>query len=103
MQLIVNTFGTSLRRQGDRFLIKPGGDGRPVAISAHKIHSLVPQITIDSPLEALFHYLLQFHKTCNHASSSPLPQIVAVLLFGNQKLDGWQRFGGEGRVRGRAA
>jgi CRISPR-associated protein Cas1 len=39
MQLIINTFGTSLRRKGDRFLVKSGD--RQVAFSAHKIQSIV--------------------------------------------------------------
>lgn len=39
MQLIINTFGSSLKRKGDRFLVKAGD--RQVAFSAHKIQSVV--------------------------------------------------------------
>jgi len=41
MQLIINTFGTSLRRKGDRLIIKSPSAERPGAISAHKVQSLV--------------------------------------------------------------
>ena len=41
MQLIINTFGTSLRRKGDRLSIKSPSAERPVEISAHKVQSLV--------------------------------------------------------------
>ena len=37
MQLIINTFGTSLRRKGDRLLIKSPSAEHPVEISAHKV------------------------------------------------------------------
>jgi CRISP-associated protein Cas1 len=39
MQLIINTFGTSLRRKGDRFIIKAGN--KQVAFSAQKVQSIV--------------------------------------------------------------
>src|SRR5207253_1281401 len=38
-QLVVNTFGASLRKQGDRFLIKAGD--RQLAVSAHKVQSIL--------------------------------------------------------------
>ena len=41
MQLVINTFGTSLRRKGDRFVVKSSARQTPVEISAHKIQSLV--------------------------------------------------------------
>jgi len=41
MQLIINTFGTSLRRKGERLIIKSPASPRPVEISAHKVQSLV--------------------------------------------------------------
>lgn len=41
MQLIINTFGTSLRRKGDRLVIRSPSAERPVEISAHKVQSLV--------------------------------------------------------------
>lgn len=39
MQLIINTFGTSLRRKGERFLIKSGD--KQVAFSAQKVQSII--------------------------------------------------------------
>src|SRR5438552_4419340 len=39
MQLVINTFGASLRKQGDRFLISAAG--KQVAISAHKVQSIL--------------------------------------------------------------
>ena len=41
MQLIINTFGTSLRRKGERLIIKSPASPRPVEISAHQVQSLV--------------------------------------------------------------
>lgn len=41
MQLIINTFGTSLRRKGERLVIKSPSVERPIEISAHKVESLV--------------------------------------------------------------
>jgi CRISPR-associated protein Cas1 len=38
MQLVINTLGASLRKQGDRFLIKAGE--KALAVSAHKIQSI---------------------------------------------------------------
>ena len=37
MQLVINTLGASLRKQGDRFLIKAGD--KELAVSAHNTHS----------------------------------------------------------------
>ncbi len=39
MQLVINTFGTSLRKRGDQFEILAAG--RKVAISAHKVQSIL--------------------------------------------------------------
>ncbi len=39
MQLIINTFGASLRKQGERFLIKAGD--KELAVSAHKVQSIL--------------------------------------------------------------
>jgi CRISPR-associated protein Cas1 len=39
MQLVINTFGASLRKQGDRFLVKAGD--RELAVSAHKVQSIL--------------------------------------------------------------
>lgn len=35
MQLVINTFGASLRNQGDRFLVQAGP--KPWAVSAHEV------------------------------------------------------------------
>ena len=39
MQLVINTFGASLRKEGDRFLVQ-AGDKR-LAVSAHKVQSIL--------------------------------------------------------------
>jgi CRISPR-associated protein Cas1 len=39
MQLVVNTFGARLRKQGDRFLIQAGD--KELAVSAHKVQSIL--------------------------------------------------------------
>src|SRR3954469_5620040 len=39
MQLVVNTFGATVRRTGERFVVKAAG--REQAISAHKVSSLL--------------------------------------------------------------
>jgi CRISPR-associated protein Cas1 len=39
MQLVINTFGASLRTQGDRFLIQAGD--KKFAVSAHKVQSIL--------------------------------------------------------------
>src|SRR5579871_153539 len=39
MQLVINTFGASLRKQGDRFLVKAGD--KQFAVSAHKVQSIL--------------------------------------------------------------
>jgi CRISPR-associated protein Cas1 len=39
MQLVINTFGASLRKQGDRFTVQAGD--RQIALSAHKIRSIL--------------------------------------------------------------
>jgi len=41
MQLIINTFGTSLRRRGDRIVIRRKESDRPVEISAQKVQTIV--------------------------------------------------------------
>lgn len=38
MQLVINTFGASLRKEGERFIVKAGD--RKLAVSAHKVHSI---------------------------------------------------------------
>jgi CRISPR-associated protein Cas1 len=39
MQLVINTFGASLRKQGERFLVQ--ADGRELGVSAHKVQSIL--------------------------------------------------------------
>ena len=39
MQLVINTFGSSLRRKGERFLVKAGD--KQVAFSAHKVQTII--------------------------------------------------------------
>lgn len=39
MQLVINTFGAALRKRGERFLVS--ADGREVAVSVHKVHSIL--------------------------------------------------------------
>ena len=39
MQLVINTFGASLRKQGDRFLVQAGD--KKLAVSAHKVQSIL--------------------------------------------------------------
>jgi hypothetical protein len=39
MQLVINTFGASLRKQGDRFVIQAGD--KKFAVSAHKVQSIL--------------------------------------------------------------
>jgi hypothetical protein len=38
MQLAINTFGASLRKEGDRFLVQAGD--KKFAVSAHKIKNI---------------------------------------------------------------
>jgi len=51
MQLVLNTFGTALRREGDRFLIQAGD--RKLAFSAQKVQSILfsclPSWTFPAP------------------------------------------------------
>src|SRR6185437_8148982 len=39
MQLVINTFGAALRKQGDRFLVRAGA--KELAVSAHKVQSIL--------------------------------------------------------------
>jgi CRISPR-associated protein Cas1 len=39
MQLVINTFGASLRKEGDRFLVRAGD--KQFAVSAHKVRSIL--------------------------------------------------------------
>jgi len=39
MQLVINTFGASLRKQGEQFLVKAGD--KQLRVSAHKVQSIL--------------------------------------------------------------
>ena len=39
MQLVINTFGASLCKEGERFLVKAGD--KQLAVSAHKVQSIL--------------------------------------------------------------
>src|SRR5436309_10843708 len=39
VQLVINTFGATLRKEGDRFLVTAGS--RKLAVSAHKVQSIL--------------------------------------------------------------
>jgi CRISPR/Cas system-associated endonuclease Cas1 len=39
MQLVINTFGASLRKQGDQFLVQAGD--KKFTVSAHKVQSIL--------------------------------------------------------------
>src|SRR5262245_33004704 len=51
MQLVINTFGARLRRQGDRFLVRAGE--RELAVSAHKVQSILIATGISLSSDAL--------------------------------------------------
>ena len=51
MQLVINTFGAHLRRQGDRFLVK--AKERELAVSAHKVQSILITTGISLSSDAL--------------------------------------------------
>jgi CRISPR-associated protein Cas1 len=51
MQLVINTFGARLRRQGDRFLVK--AKDRELAVSAHKVQSILVATGISLSSDAL--------------------------------------------------
>jgi CRISPR-associated protein Cas1 len=39
VQLVINTFGAGLRKQGERFLVRAGA--KELAVSAHKVQSIL--------------------------------------------------------------
>ena len=51
MQLVVNTFGAALRKQGDRFLIRAGD--KELAVSAHKVQSILVTTGVSLSSDAL--------------------------------------------------
>jgi len=63
MQLVINTFGASLRRDGERFVVKAGE--KKLEVSAHKVRSIlittgahlstdVLQLAVDNNIEVVF-------------------------------------------------
>jgi CRISPR-associated protein Cas1 len=51
VQLIINTFGASLRKQGDRFLIRAAE--KELAVSAHKVQSILIATGVDLSSDAV--------------------------------------------------
>lgn len=51
MQLVINTFGASLRKQGEQFLIQ--ADDKRLAVSAHKVQSIVLATAVHLTTDAL--------------------------------------------------
>ncbi len=51
MQLVINSFGAALRRQGERFLVRAGD--RELAISAHKVQSILVATGVSLTTDAL--------------------------------------------------
>ena len=53
MQLVINSYGASLRKEGDRFLIQAGE--KNLSVSAHKVQSIL--ITTGAGLDAFIGFL----------------------------------------------
>ena len=51
MQLIINTFGASLRKQGEQFLVS--AENQRLAVSAHKVQSIVLTTAVHLTTDAL--------------------------------------------------
>ena len=51
MQLVINTFGASLRKQGDRFLVQAGD--KSLALSAHKVQSILLTTAVHLSTDAI--------------------------------------------------
>jgi len=51
VQLVINTFGASLRRKEDRFLVR--ANGRELALSAHKIQGILITTGVSITTDAL--------------------------------------------------
>lgn len=51
MQLIINTFGASLRKQGEQFVVQ--ADDKRLTISAHKVRSIVLATAVHLTTDAL--------------------------------------------------
>src|SRR5205085_367695 len=51
MQLVINTFGASLRKEGERFLVKAGD--KQLAVSAHKVRSILLTTAVHLSTDAI--------------------------------------------------
>jgi CRISPR-associated protein Cas1 len=51
MQLVINTFGASLRKQGEQFLVQAGD--RKFAVSAHKVRSILLATAVHLSTDAI--------------------------------------------------
>ncbi len=51
MQLVINTFGASLKRKGDRFVVRAGSN--QVAVSAHKVQSILVTTAVHLSSDAI--------------------------------------------------
>jgi CRISPR-associated protein Cas1 len=51
MQLVINTFGASLRKEGDRFLVQAGD--KKLAVSAHKVQSILIATSVHFSSDAI--------------------------------------------------
>ena len=70
MQLVINTFGASLRRKGDRFLVR--ANDREIGLSAHKVQGWA------SRLEALLRSSAHFPNRQSSRFQSNRSQICGV-------------------------
>ena len=51
MQLVINTFGASLRKQGEQFLVQAGD--KKLSVSAHKVQSILVTTAVSLSSDAL--------------------------------------------------
>src|SRR5262249_19876799 len=88
MQLVINTFGASLRKQGEQFLVQ--AESQRLAVSAHKVRSIVLATAV--------------HLTTDALQLALAHNIDVILLDGNGEPQGrfWQtRLGSTAAIRRR--
>ena len=51
MQLVINTFGASLRKDGERFVVRAGH--KTLAVSAHKVRSILLTTAVNLTTDAI--------------------------------------------------
>src|SRR4051794_18321281 len=88
MQLVINTFGASLRKQGEQFLVQ--ADGQRLTVSAHKVRSVVLATAV--------------HLTTDALQLALAHNVDIILLDGNGEPQGrfWQtRMGSTAAIRRR--